>query len=268
MLSYSFANENDREKLKSLWLSSFEDKEEAVSLFLNDYKYKALVCKDEEKIVSALYLLSCKLDDKDIYYIYAASTDINYRKQGIMGKLLYMAEDVAKKNGIYAIALLPQNESLVSFYEKYGYKQFFKARSFSLERRETHSFNEENSDIACIRNEKLPKNSIVWEKNHFDYIDRFYRFYNGAVVKAKNSYAIVSYCNDKICEITEFFADEICFDKLFSKICEKFNSETYVFTTSENMFKNKGDVNYKGMIKFICENKENLNGGYLGAALE
>ena len=40
----------------------------AVSLFLNTYPYKALVCKDGEEIVSALYLLLAKLDDKDIYW--------------------------------------------------------------------------------------------------------------------------------------------------------------------------------------------------------
>ena len=268
MLSYSFAKKGDTEKLKNLWLSSFEDKEEAVSFFLNNYPYKALVCKDGEKIVSALYLLSCKLDKKDVYYVYGASTDINYRKQGIMGKLLYMAEEVAKENGIYAIALLPQNESLVAFYEKYGYKQFFKARSFAVEKTEIYcSFNEEKTDIECIRNEKLPKNSIVWGKNHFDYIDDFYRFYNGAAVKVKNGYAIVSYSNEKICEVTEFFTDEKNFEELFSAVSKKFPSDTYVFTTSENMFKDKGTVSYKGMIKFLDDNEE-IQGGYLGAALE
>ena len=30
----------------------------------------------------------------------------------------------------------------------------------------------------------------------------------------------------------------------------------------------KGTVSYKGMIKFLCENNEEIKGGYLGAALE
>jgi len=270
LLTYSFAEKNDLKQLEDLWLASFNDKKEAVDFFLNSYNsYKALVCKDEERIVSALYLIPAKLDNKDVYYIYGASTDKNYRKRGIMGKLLSLSEKIAKENGIYAITLLPQTKNLVAFYEKYGYKEYFKCRTFSLPRKNDVSFIEADADINSIRNSFLPKCSLVWNDEHFEYIKDFYRFYNGGVIETKNSYAIISYCDKENCEITEVFSRQEDFDELFSAICSMFNSKNYIFSTSENLFLSLGETEYKGMIKFIDEgNDDKLVGGYLGAALE
>lgn len=276
MLRYSFAEKGDEAMLKDLWLSSFDDKGEAVDMFIKEYfsTYNTLVCKDGKKVVSALYLIDCKFFQKekiyDIYYIYAAATHMRYRKQGIMGKLIMLAHEIGKQRGKYAVALIPQNKGIEAFYEKYGYKNYFKARTFSLDYKGAQKFIEFNTSEAEVRRKFVPYNSVLWENKHFDFIKVYYRNYGGGIVRIKNAYAIISYSDKNVCEISEFFSAEKDFNFLFSAVAHKFPSKKYIFTTSENIFLSHGSVSYKGMIKFISEKADSLDlsGGYLGAAFE
>lgn len=274
LLKYSFAEKGDTEMLKKLWLSSFDDKEEAVDLFLGEYfdENKTAVCKDEDEIVSMLFLIDAKMSingqAREIYYIYAAATSKDYRNRGIMGRLLAFSENEAKKQGKAALVLLPQTNKLVSFYEKYGYRAFFKSRTFSLTNITKGDCKEAFAGENEIREKYLPDNSVLWSGEHFEFLEKFYALYGGKVVKTNNSYAIVSSFDEKICEISEFFAPKADFNSLFSIICGKFPSEEYVFTTSENCFESFGKVNCKGMIKLLFGSLSELKPGYLGAALE
>ncbi len=122
----------DKEKyfvsLKALWHEVFSDSFEYINLlFKDEYRGFDIFAEFEnEKAVSALYLLSCKiyLDGKRYKgkYLYAAATAEAHRKQGRMGKLITQAKSFCEKEGYAFISLVPANEELYAYYEKHGFK--------------------------------------------------------------------------------------------------------------------------------------------------
>lgn len=100
-----------------LWQEAFGDSSEDIDYFLKNCKNKtALGFFREEKIISMLFLVDCTVNDITCKYIYAACTLKNYKKQGIMSKLLAFAEC-----NFNSIVLVPADESLVEFYKKRGF---------------------------------------------------------------------------------------------------------------------------------------------------
>ncbi len=93
----------------------FEDK-----LFGNYFKYCKFLQKDGE-IVSICFAFPCKIQEKEALYIFGVATDEKFRNQGYATELL---EKIKAENDALLI-LRPQNDGLVSFYEKLGFEKFF-----------------------------------------------------------------------------------------------------------------------------------------------
>lgn len=94
--------------------SDFEDK-----LFKNCFKYCEYLQKGGE-IVSICFAFPCKIGKKEALYIFGVATDEKFRNQGYATELL---EKIKSENEALLI-LRPQNDGLVSFYEKLGFKKF------------------------------------------------------------------------------------------------------------------------------------------------
>ena len=93
MIDYRSMLPNDVETLKSLWLKCFNDKEEAAELFFKrniNYTH-GYVAADGDIIVSAVYLIDCKLCGKPAHYLCGAATMPEYRNRGIMTGLIEFA---------------------------------------------------------------------------------------------------------------------------------------------------------------------------------
>lgn len=114
--------------LKKLWFEVFGDSEEYISLmFEKGYTPSEVFAEiSDGKVVSALYLLECNINSgDDVYkgrYLYAAATLADYRKNGIMSKLIDEAKRYVAEEGIVFIALVPASEKLYGYYGKYGFK--------------------------------------------------------------------------------------------------------------------------------------------------
>lgn len=81
-----------------------------------------VVLKDG-RVVAMLFLLPCKLVTEGFeyngHYIYAAATDKEYRKKGLMSALINNVR--AENNGF--LLLRPANEGLIEFYKKLGFTE-------------------------------------------------------------------------------------------------------------------------------------------------
>lgn len=73
-----------------------------------------------------LFLIEGKINDNQVKYLYAACTHPEFRRMGIMEKLLKYSEDYCRKLGYSAIFLVPANEHLYGYYKKFGYVDSFK----------------------------------------------------------------------------------------------------------------------------------------------
>jgi predicted acetyltransferase len=117
--------------LKAMWQLCFPL--DAVSFidFYFDKVYKheeALIYVEKNQPVAFLHMIPYSLKiGATIYaagYISGAMTHPEYRKKGYMGKLLNASFDVMQQKGYSYTFLIPQEEWLVGFYERFGYQSF------------------------------------------------------------------------------------------------------------------------------------------------
>ena len=131
-------NQSDVPNLKSLWKTVFGDSDDVVDFFFdntvdlnNVYAYK-----DNGKCVSAFYLIDVPIKEgrilKKSMYLYAAATLPEYRKKGIMSKMIEYAAARLKLSGFDYLYLYPANNELYTFYEKFGFKSVFKEKIYSI----------------------------------------------------------------------------------------------------------------------------------------
>lgn len=111
----------DVKSCKAIYTQAFgqENNEFMLSLFGNCFKY-CKTLKENGKISSMLFLLpaTLKIGEQEIEaeYLYAAATDKDERGKGYMSKLI---ENIKGEKPIF---LKPANDSLIPFYERYGFR--------------------------------------------------------------------------------------------------------------------------------------------------
>lgn len=162
-----YAKTEDFSQLKDIWLRCFNDSKEFIDLFFS-YKgyWKAIVIEHNNTIVSMLFVIPTA---DDFWYIYAVATLPQYRKQGLMKKLLnetYLRSIKHRKKGIL---LVPATEMIKKYYEKLGFVSFSKLKKVILIPRSQQFDIIENkiteSQINTIR-KKYFKESIKWKSKH------------------------------------------------------------------------------------------------------
>ncbi len=103
---------------------------DAKHLFTSVFSKATLVAEQQSnRPIAMLYLMDCELVDGEnrypVYYLYAACTHPDYRKQGWMRHLLERAKETARQNDKKAIFLKPAQPSLFHFYQKSNFTPYF-----------------------------------------------------------------------------------------------------------------------------------------------
>lgn len=104
----------DKNQIVPLWQQAFGDSEEDILYFADNVtnaKCFGYFCNN--KPVSMLYLVACKLGDNNAHYIYAACTLKEFQGNGYMSKLI----DYCQFN-FGDICLIPAKEGLIDYYSK------------------------------------------------------------------------------------------------------------------------------------------------------
>lgn len=105
--------END-EQIIFLWQEAFGDSRKDIEYFMDNCKHKSIIgCFDDQSLVSMLVFVDCKVNHEKYKYIYAACTQAESRKSGLMTKLLEYTKTLSDR-----IVLIPADEHLVSYYKK------------------------------------------------------------------------------------------------------------------------------------------------------
>ena len=203
-----FSVNHDKEKLIELWRKVFGDSYEAINLFF-DYHYDShntLVCELDGKIVSMLYLLEGDfvISNKShpSYYLYAAATDPQHRGRGIMAQMLEFAKQTAAYREMDYICLLPAENSLYAFYEKFGYKTVFRKKIAEIRINGINVSQQSNcndNDFAELRKVFLDDfDRFEWNNNDIEYAIRQHEFYGGKSILSCKGYCLYSVEDSKI----------------------------------------------------------------------
>lgn len=126
-----FANKDTASKVRSMWKTCFDDTEEYMNLYFSR-KYRdenTLIYFADNKAVASLQMLpySIRFYGKIIpfYYLAGLCTLPEHRNNGYMGKLIHASFTVMKERNIPLSILVPAEEWLFGYYEKYGFERTF-----------------------------------------------------------------------------------------------------------------------------------------------
>lgn len=118
-----------RKTLTELWQGVFGDEDGFIDLIFKSEYDSSIICFAElvgEKAVSAFYLIRNELlfEGKlyNGYYLYAAATLPEYRKCRLMSELIQQAQQFCRTKNVDFISLVPSEESLYSYYSRFGFQ--------------------------------------------------------------------------------------------------------------------------------------------------
>jgi len=183
-------------RLKSLWKDAFGDTDAFLDMFERTAfsPDRARCVFDEGTPVSVLYWFDCSYNGGKIAYVYAVTTDKNYRGRGICSALIHDTHGHLKNLGYAGAILVPFGEDLFPFYEKLGYTTCCCVREFRCEASENpidiKKIDEE--EYATLRRKFIPKNGVLQENENITFLREQAEFYSGdgfllAARKQKNT---------------------------------------------------------------------------------
>lgn len=171
------ASQSDTSEIRRLWDEAFPE-EPLFNNWFFECRYRpdtCLVLREDGVIKAMAQQLCYELKDVGkVSYIYGAATKQEYRRQGMMRRLLNFSFDMDKKRGRAASILIPQNKPLFDFYSALGYKTAFYVHSGTFEgKADTTGFelrNASDDDIPFM-------DSLYTEKAGKNYILRTYEYW-------------------------------------------------------------------------------------------
>lgn len=149
--------DNQVDELKKLWIDTFGDTTEYVNAFFDKFYSpdNVIVYKENDKIVSALYMIDycLKYEDKcyKIMYLYALATDKEYRGRGIMSGLIDRVDEIMHNKGYAGAFLIPAEESLYDYYGRFGFTDIIYNKKYT----ELNSDYVYNSYVECYDSDKV-----------------------------------------------------------------------------------------------------------------
>lgn len=249
------ATKEDLTQVIDLWNECFKVEKDFTDYFFSKVydNDKTLVIKDEGKIVSMLQMLNFKSSLGGATYIYGVATAKTHRKKGLADKLLMKSFEISKKQGDKFSILIPENESLFGFYEKYDYKPLLNCKFYEISNESVNDISRKMSHFDVEQVLRIYNNACKGDfyiKREPEFVKNLIDLYaNGALKYMQNS-EVIGYSfgifKDGVYEIDEFFSqnDEKCLKS----------------------FKNVKGLTYghdikKGAIKSLCDKE--IKDGYL-----
>lgn len=192
MTVYRTCTDSDLPTLKNIWLSCFEEREDAAELFFqrNKSTFHAYACEKDGKLLSALYLIDCTLSGSSAHYLCGAATLPEYRGQGIMSALIAYALQDAKQRGDRYSLLLPANESLYGFYTRFGYLASCAEKSAVLSTDTEREDGGGSPDLQALQKACRKGNCVLWDDALIRFAADYYGCYGAITAQSENAFAI------------------------------------------------------------------------------
>lgn len=162
-----------REDVISLWNECFGDSREYIEFFLENCSHECIGFFENGSLLSMLFLLDGAIDKYILKYIYAACTARKFRGRGYMSEIMEYAKTYCGEIGCDGIFLVPAEESLYSFYSRFGFESVFNRYDLSFKGGiQIENFKETNSIelILDLREQLLYKeNTFVFDRKTAEY---------------------------------------------------------------------------------------------------
>lgn len=145
-----------RKNIVSLWNECFDDSRDYIEFFLDRCSDKICLGHIESSsIKSMLFLLNGEINGYSCKYIYAACTEKKARCRGLMGSLIEYAKEYCRSHGVDFIFLVPGEESLYSYYSRFGFIPAMKRYDREIKGRGNGFCPRRTTDIGAIAERRL-----------------------------------------------------------------------------------------------------------------
>ena len=129
-----FADDSTKQAVRDMWKEVFGDSDDFMDIYFQ-YKYRnenTLIYIEDNKPVASLQILIYNFTfyGKEIPVAYHSGlcTLPEYRGRGYMKELIVRSYAVATERNIPLMILVPQDEGLMNYYDKFGFSQTFDSR--------------------------------------------------------------------------------------------------------------------------------------------
>lgn len=264
------AQKDDRNAIFNIWRVCFGDTEDYINFFLNNaYEPSScLVWEEDGSPVAMLHMFYADYKTKSgsfpVQYIYAAATLPEYRRRGIMGRLVESAVNFGAEKGCLFTFLLPANDKLYDFYAELGFKTAFSIQKVKLNRGqleksaiyESPVFLEPDVDKLYNLRQAYFKPAVLWHRKKYKYVISEWQFTGGNVLFNGTNYALCREYNDKV------IVKEACgpFSEIAAMILSYYKNENFTFFLPpyEKLPFNSEILRY-GMLKPSDKNSKIIN---------
>lgn len=154
----------EESRLRELFTEGFGDAAFTELFFRTGFSHDRCLAAFDGTLLSALHWFDCSLDGKKAAYIYGIATFNAHRGLGIGSKLIRAALEVLKTKGYETILLVPAEERLFGYYERFGFqvvstiREDFVTAGTPLPIRELTA-----AEYAEARRALLPAHSLIQE---------------------------------------------------------------------------------------------------------
>ena len=150
----TFANEHTRPAVRRMWKTCFDDSDAFIDLYFSE-KYKdenTLVYIEDNQVIASLQMLPYSFtfygECIPIYYFSGGCTLPEFRNRGFMEKLFNASFEVMRERKIPLSILIPSNENLYQYYEKFGYEKVFEKDDAEIPLKEIWEKSNGDLDVA------------------------------------------------------------------------------------------------------------------------
>ena len=264
-----FATEKDYPEIIPVWQSGFDDDAaEDVAEFLAGTSgfCDRLVWREDEKIVAEMNIIHCNLsvegEKESAAYFYALATLPEYRGRGIMSSMIRFALDKFAADGVSYAMIVPSEESLVSYYQRFGFEAVCGAKIADIPSESIFDFPVETAKLTPDRLKELRDNRRG--NNAFfsvEYIEFAIRYCEMTAVEFDGGYAIFEQGDNHV-RIIEFDGEVNCMLSAVKGICK---SEIYrVYLPDDSLI---GEKVCRGMVCPLGDSKA-LNKAQIGLIMD
>ena len=189
---YRVCTPHDLPALKTIWLSCFDEREDAAELFLqrNLATCHAYACESDGDLAAALYLIGCTLNGERAHYLCGAATLPAYRGRGIMSALIaYALKDASKRGDRYSL-LLPADEPLYRYYARFGYRPACAIKNAVLTADTARTVRRGTLNLTQLQTVSVISSCLIWEENFIRFAADYYGCYGARTAQSADAFAI------------------------------------------------------------------------------
>jgi ribosomal protein S18 acetylase RimI-like enzyme len=164
--------------LRELFTEAFGDEDFTALFFAKGYSPSRCLGAFDGELLAALHWFVCSLDGERAAYVYGIAAFRHCRGRGIGSELIRGALGKLQELGYRHILLVPAEESLFRYYERFGFQSVSTIREVEIGAGEALPIRRLTvSEYAAARRELLPENGLLQEGPCLELLSGYAEFY-------------------------------------------------------------------------------------------